>query len=61
MSEDAEGKWIVHFPSLHKKSGVVQVDKKSTNLDRAKSSFREISVLDFFFIHHGSLLMKRNV
>lgn len=49
MSEDTEGKWIVHFQYLHKKSGVVQVDKKSTQLDQAKSSSREISILGFFF------------
>lgn len=55
MSEDTEGKWIVHFQYLHKKSGVVQVDKKSTRLDQAKSSSREISIL-VFFIHHGSCL-----
>lgn len=60
VSEDTDGKWIVHFPYLHRKSGVVQVDKKSTNLDQAKSSSREISILNFFF-HSSwilSLLMK---
>lgn len=57
MSENTEGKWIVHFPYLHKRSGVVQVDKKSTDLDQSKSSSREISILDFFFfIHRGSCL-----
>lgn len=50
MSQNTEGKWIVHFPYLHKKSGVVvQVDKKSTDLDQSKSSSRVISILDFFF------------
>lgn len=51
MSQNTEGKWIVHFPYLHKKSGVVvQVDKKSTDLDQSKSSSRVISILDFFFL-----------
>lgn len=60
MSEDTEGKWIVHFQYLHKESGVVQVDKKSTHLDQAKSSYREISIVGFFY-HSSwifSLLMK---
>lgn len=50
MPGDTEGKWIVNFPYFHKKSGVVQVDKKSTNLDQAKSSSREISLFFFSFI-----------
>lgn len=60
MSEDTEGKWVVHFPYFHKKSGVVQVDKKCTNLDQAKSSSRAISILDLFFYSSWilSLLIK---